>query len=187
MPPKAKFSKLQIIAAAVDIVRESGQSALSARSLAKKLGTSPQPVFLHFKNMEELFGVVMEAVESEYKQYIDKGFAEPEFLKGVAMKYVQFAKDEPQLFRLLFMSENLEPEWAHFVPLNDEKYRFVLLELEHRYGLTEEKAKKLYNHFYVYMHGLATSFVQGRHVFSMDEVGNMLTEVLIALRDTEEL
>lgn len=40
MPPKAKFTREEIIAAGLDLVREEGFSALTARGLGARLGLS---------------------------------------------------------------------------------------------------------------------------------------------------
>ena len=49
-----KVSKEQIIDAAVEVLRDDGFSAINARSVAKKLGCSTQPIYFSFKNMDEL-------------------------------------------------------------------------------------------------------------------------------------
>ena len=54
MPPKAKFSREEIIDAAINIVREDGFDALTSRALGKKLGSSARPIFTVFQNMEEV-------------------------------------------------------------------------------------------------------------------------------------
>lgn len=54
MPAVRKVSKEQIIDAAVEVLRDDGFSAITARSVAKKLGCSTQPIYFSFKNMDEL-------------------------------------------------------------------------------------------------------------------------------------
>ena len=54
MPPKAKFSKEEIIKAAVNLVRTEGAQALTARALGTKLGVSSSPVFTFFQSMDEV-------------------------------------------------------------------------------------------------------------------------------------
>ena len=61
MPPKPKFTKEEIVFAAKEIVREKGLSALTAREVAEKLGSSPRPIFTVFKSMDE----VMQAIRVE--------------------------------------------------------------------------------------------------------------------------
>ena len=51
MPPKPKFTREEIVAAALDLVSERGMGALTSRDLAARLGSSPRPIFTVFKNM----------------------------------------------------------------------------------------------------------------------------------------
>ena len=51
MPPKAKFTRDEVIQAGLNIVREHGMGALSARALGAKLGSSARPVFTVFQRL----------------------------------------------------------------------------------------------------------------------------------------
>ena len=54
MPPKVRISEQAIVDAAIQIIRDEGEGALNARSLAKALGCSVQPIFHNFPSMEHL-------------------------------------------------------------------------------------------------------------------------------------
>ena len=54
MPAVKKISRDRILDAAVQVLRDGGFSAINARSVAKKLGCSTQPIYFSFKNMDEL-------------------------------------------------------------------------------------------------------------------------------------
>ena len=45
MPPKVRFRKEEIASAALDIAREKGIDAVTAREVAKALGVSVGPIF----------------------------------------------------------------------------------------------------------------------------------------------
>ena len=60
MAPRVKISRENIIDGAIELVREHGLNALCARSLAKRLGISTQPIFSNFESMEELIKAVAE-------------------------------------------------------------------------------------------------------------------------------
>lgn len=61
MPRDFLFTKEEVVKAALDLTREKGFAAVSARSLGEKLGTSSRPVFSHFGNMEEVRQAIIEA------------------------------------------------------------------------------------------------------------------------------
>ena len=54
MPPKAKFTKNEIINAGLEIVRRDGFEALTARALGAELGSSARPIFTVLESKEEV-------------------------------------------------------------------------------------------------------------------------------------
>ena len=52
MPPKFRYTREEMIAAALELVRQGGKDALTARALGAKLGCSAKPIFGLFRNME---------------------------------------------------------------------------------------------------------------------------------------
>lgn len=61
MPPKPKFTKEEVVEAALRLISEKGTDALTARELGERLGSSARPIFTTFRNMEELMGEVRKA------------------------------------------------------------------------------------------------------------------------------
>lgn len=182
MPPKAKFTKSEITAAALEMVRTEGFESLTARALGKKLGSSSCPIFTVFENMEEVQREVMKAAKSIYKGYVEKGLSEDIAFKGVGTQYIMFAINEPKLFQLLFMSENKEkPVVDNVLPLIEESYDKILASITGAYGLTVSDAEKLYKHLWVYTHGIAALCATKTCLFTAEEISNMLTEVFICL------
>ena len=53
MPRQYLYTRDQILAAALDLTRREGISALTARALGKQLGTSAKPIFGQFESMEQ--------------------------------------------------------------------------------------------------------------------------------------
>lgn len=70
MPAVRKVSKEQIIDAAVEVLRDDGFSAINARSVAKKLGCSTQPIYFSFKSMEELKSALTERAIELHTQHV---------------------------------------------------------------------------------------------------------------------
>jgi len=184
MPPKAKYTREQIIDVAYSMVRRYGKDHLTARSLASELGTSTAPIFTAFESIDEVMSEVTSKAQALYSRYHDEGLLYTPPFKGTGLKYIQFAKDEPELFKLLFMS-GVECCQSHYAP---EKYEYegvVRGVVKESYGLDDEKARKLYNHMTVYTHGLAVMYAQGYCVFSDEDVSRMLSEVFAALSKGE--
>ena len=104
MPPKVKFQKEDIVSAALDVVRQKGIDAVTAREVAKALKVSVGPIFTWFETMEQLKAEVFERAKGHYREYIERGLTGPIPFLGVWQQYLRFAKDEPELYRLLFLT-----------------------------------------------------------------------------------
>ncbi|MBR7132733.1 MAG: TetR/AcrR family transcriptional regulator [Clostridia bacterium] len=185
MPPNVKYTKEQITQVAYEMVRKHGMEILTARGLAAELGTSTAPIFTAFQSIEEVQTLVLEKAKQLYVCYLNAGLQLSPPFKGTGLKYIQFAKDEPELFKLLFMQGDENEEITHFFPAADENTATVLNTVKSSYSLNEEKAKKLYNHLSVYTHGLAVLYAQRRCVFTMEDISLMLTEIFNALTKGE--
>ena len=70
MPAAKRVSRDQIIDAAVDVLRDGGFSAVNARSVAKKIGCSTQPIYFSFKSMDELKAALTERAIQMHTQRV---------------------------------------------------------------------------------------------------------------------
>lgn len=182
MPPKAKFTKAQITKAALDIIREESAERLTARALGHRLGSSACPIFTVFENMEEVQKSALEAAKALYKTYVEKGLAQAPAFKGVGTQYILFAVNEPKLFQMLFMTEqDMIPDLENVLPLIDQSYEKILCSITEEYGISGKAAKQLYQHLWIYTHGIATLCATKMCRFTGEEIGNLMTEVFVGL------
>lgn len=182
MPPKAKFTRAEIITAALDIVKTDGFEALTSRALGTHLGSSARPIFTVFQNMEEVQQAVIESAKTLYKEYVHKGLTWEHPFKGVGTQYILFSIHEPKLFQLLFMTEQPSiPDLSGVLPLIEESYEEILLSIQNDYGINELLAKRLYHHLWIYTHGIATLCATKMCRFTGDEISSMITEVCTSI------
>lgn len=182
MPPKCKFSREEIIQAALDLTRTEGINALTARALGTKLGSSPKPIFTVFENMEAVQAEVQKAAKALYAAYIHVGLQQQLPFKGVGTQYILFAIQEPKLFQLLFMSEQSQkPSVAGILPVIDESYDQILLSVQNGYGLDQKDAENLYRHLWIYTHGIAVLCATNMCLFTAEEISRMMSEVFVGL------
>ena len=73
MAPKNKFTKEEMVAAALRVVREKGIDGLTAKTMADALGTSTQPVFTCIGSMDGVRQEVYAAALRVYKGYAGVG------------------------------------------------------------------------------------------------------------------
>lgn len=180
MPPKAKFTKEEVIAAALDILRENGREGITARALGAKLQSSARPVFTLFSGMEEILSETEKAARRLYDGYVNAGLKEAIPFKGVGMAYLRFAKEEPKLFQFLFLSER-KGTTVSILPELDDNYEAILSSIVNSYGMDAERAKTLYLHLWVFTHGIASLVASKACSFTEEEMSAMLTEVFIGL------
>ena len=104
MPPKVKFQKEEIVRAALNIARAQGIDAVTSREVARELGVSTRPIFTYYETMDQLRRDVFELAKQQYRAYIERGLAEPIPFLGVGRQYIRFAREEPELYKLLFLT-----------------------------------------------------------------------------------
>lgn len=176
MPPKPKFTREEIVSAALDVVSEKGMDALTARELGARLGSSARPIFTVFRNMEELQTEVRAAAMRRFEGYADKeSGGMPEF-KRAGMQMVMFAVEEPKLYQLLFMQEN-----SAAVSFDDvfgclgSTAEKCIDAICRDYGLTRQDAGTLFENVWVYTFGVGALCATGACRFSEERLGRMLT------------
>lgn len=98
MPPKATFTKESIIQKSIEVVRETGLRALSARQVAHKMGCSTAPIYQWFKSMEELEREIMLRVKDIALTWMGKAYTDRHFL-NIGMGFAIFAREERELFK----------------------------------------------------------------------------------------
>lgn len=154
MPAVRKVSKEQIIDAAVDVLRDDGFSAINARSVAKKLGCSTQPIYFSFRNMEELKAALTERAIQMHTQRVRDSLRIHEGndsrYSSYGMGFVKFAAEEKQLFRWLYLEgEQLGPYQ------NDVLTSEVISVITEEFGYEEDIARRFHQDMVYFTYGLA--------------------------------
>ena len=117
----------------MQVVRQKGYGALTAQSIAEVLGTSTRPVFTCFETMERVRTEVYERAAAVYDGYIEAGLRERIPFFGAGMQYIRFAREEPELYRLLFLSRSGEYDTMKAMRHMQELVRPALTDI---YGIT---------------------------------------------------
>lgn len=105
MAPKSKFTKEQIIDAAFDIARVEGLDSITIRKVAERLGSSIAPIYVNFKEVDELVEAVVRKTFAVGRELLaQQQSGHPFYDIGAAS--IRFAKDYSVLFRDLVMRKN---------------------------------------------------------------------------------
>ncbi len=174
MPPKVKVTKEEIIKAAVDIVRRSGAQAINARTIASALNCSTQPVFSNFATMEELRLATAERADILCQEYMQREVDRGKYpaYKATGMAYIRFAKEEKELFKLLYMRDRS----GESIPEATEQTEKMEAIIRENTGLDGVDAKVFHLETWAYVHGIATMFATGFFDLDWELVSKMLTD-----------
>ena len=94
-----------LVRAAMELLEESGETALSLRAVARCAGVSPAAPYRHYADREALVSAVATVGYRELAERLTAAHpspSTPEELARVAIAYVQFALERPALFRIMF-------------------------------------------------------------------------------------
>ena len=179
MPPKVKITKSDIINTALELVRANGESAINARAIAAILNCSTQPIFSNFATMEELQG---EVIVSAYELYL--GFLQNDaesgkypMYKAFGMAYIRFAKEESELFKLLFMRNRAG---AEFVASPDFEASVEII--MNANNISRKKAELMHFEMWAFVHGIATMLATSYLTLDWERISDMITDIYQGVR-----
>ena len=180
MPPKIKITKEDIITAAVNLVQISGAHAINARNLATVLNCSTQPIFSNFKSMDELRFTVTQKADELCQEYIKNEIENGKYpvYKSTGMAYIRFAKEEKELFKLLYMRDRSKETMPKELDFGGQMEDIV----HNNTGLSGSDAKLFHLEMWAYVHGIASMFATGFLDLEWELVSRMLTDAYQGLR-----
>ena len=182
MPPKPKFTKEEIVAAALELVSEKGIEALTARELGARLGSSARPIFTVFNSMEEVQEEVRAAALKRFESYAEKAMHYTPVFKQVGMQMILFAIEEPKLYQLVYMSENAgATNFESIVEQLGDVAQLCVDVIQRDYSLSEKDAKALFEHVWIYTFGIGALCATGMCRFSQEEIIQMLGQDFMAM------
>ena len=169
-----------MVEAALRVVRANGIDALTAKTMADALGTSTQPIFTAFGSMDGIKKEVYAAAIRVYDRYTDAGLKERIPFFGVGMQYIRFAREEPELYRLLFLTRAQDKSFSAMQSMQHLQ-SLVRPTLMYIYRITEQEADLYFRDLWFVVHSLSTLIVTGDCPYSDREIGQILTGVSISI------
>ena len=103
MARKKEIDKQRILDAAYKLAVRGGIESLTARNIAKAVNCSTQPIYLEFKNMQDLRNQVLARISDELKSNTLQQNFTGEPLIDLDLSYLYFAKEHVDLFRAMFV------------------------------------------------------------------------------------
>ncbi len=184
MPPKAKITKERIIDTAYELVRAEGAGSLNARTLAGLLGCSTQPLFSNFESMEELRMSVITKAEKLFAEYMRREAERNEYppYKASGVAYVRFAKEEKELFKLLYMRDRTDENTSDETELWGQMEKLVYSNT----GLEGDNAKLFHLEIWSCVHGIAVMLATDYLDLEFPLVSKIITDIYQGLKARHE-
>ena len=180
MAPKNKFTREEMVAAAVQVVRKNGAASLTAKSLAGELGTSTQPVFTCFGTMDTAKAEVYAAAGRLFDDYLAESMKEEVSFFRFGMQYIRFVQEEPELYRLLFLVRPDDLGSGAFATMRHMQ-EIVRPSLVETYHISEQEADRYFRDLWLVVHSLSTLIVTGECPYSDREIGQILTGFSVSI------
>lgn len=98
MAPKIKFSRDKIIDVAFEIANLEGFDGISIRKVADKVGCSIAPIYVNFKDIDELKDAVAKRVQEIIEKLINEQKSEEYFL-NIGIASIKFANQYKIIYR----------------------------------------------------------------------------------------
>ncbi len=180
MPPKVKTTKEDIINTALEIVKKSGAQSINARNIASVLNCSTQPIFSNFKTMDDLRYEVVKKADKLCQDYMQREVEKGEYppYKASGMAYIRFAKEQKELFKLLYMRDRTQETFIEQSEINDKMESIV----HSNTGLEGESKKLFHLEMWAYVHGIAVMFATDYVNLEWELVSKMLTDCYQGLK-----
>ncbi|WMM23591.1 hypothetical protein RBU61_11575 [Tissierella sp. MB52-C2] len=175
MPPKTIVNRDEVLFAALQLIHKDGIESLNARNLAQILGCSTKPLFRIYENMEELKTDTISYINKYCSEYLHKSYdIYPAYL-GIAMRYISFAKDESNLFKVLFMS-NLITDNTIRDMLSDDDIKKILNEVSKDFQIDSKEAQGVYQKMWLLSHGIASVIATNIDSLKIEEAKHIILD-----------
>ncbi|HEX3016388.1 MAG TPA: TetR/AcrR family transcriptional regulator [Caproicibacter sp.] len=178
MPPKVKTTREEILCAAFKLTRERGWESVNARSISHEIGCSTQPIYRVFENMSTLKTALYASVEQYYNQYIISQLDKERMFRSVGVSYIHFAEDEPNLFKMLFMTDKFKVKSLMEMIESDEDTELAAV-IARSEKLSIDEAKTLYVETWLFTHGIASMVATNSCSLEEDEIQKLLSDAYL--------
>lgn len=175
MARKETISSQMILDTAFQMAREEGLKNITARRVAERANCSTQPIFRSFQNMDDLTAGVYERAVSFFQDYytLFPRLGKAPF-SNLGMAYIAFAREEKELFRMLFVPEKTGKSLYELLNGGTEN---VKAEIQAAAAMGCGDPGALFMKMWIFIHGAACMSLTGDYDLSDQETLQMLETV----------
>lgn len=175
MARKETITRDDILQAAFEMAREEGCENVTARKLAAKAGCSTQPIFRVYRNMEELDKDLFLMTADYFDTYYDEFPKDNDIpFVNLGLAYIHFAKENSNLFRLLFVSEKRYGRSLYDI-LNGRRGALEK-EMDQAGEYGGSPSDELFAKMWIFIHGAACMLLTGDYGLQEEETVKLLED-----------
>lgn len=181
MPRKPKFTKEEVLNSAFDVARKQGIEAVTAASVAANMGYTGSSLFTHFESMDEIKQEVHAMARGKAIDFFEESTDYFPAFKEFGMRWIRFAKNEPNLYRMIFAGNPFTPTedvFDEFIGVLEP----ICREVEETFGISSDNAKKLMISCVTQANGIALAIINGfGDDYTEEKVGEELSNMCIGM------
>ena len=174
MARKESITKQMISDVAFQMVREEGLQGITARHVAERANCSTQPIFRSFPGMEELTQEVYDMAIAFFRNYY-RTYPQTESVPfcNMGMACISFAKEEKELFRLLFAPKEQKKSLYEILNGSTEN---VKSEIQKAIAIGCTDPSGLFMKMWIFIYGVACMTMTGDYDLSDQETRKLLSD-----------
>lgn len=173
MPPKQRITREMILERSFAMFCKEGMESVNARSVAKALNCSTQPIFSYFSGMEDLKNALDQKARDTFEITMADA-AKTKSLVSCCCAYIRFATEQPCVFSHLFMCVG---DKNAMVRIGDAVRGEVIAAECEQEGLDEAQVGDLYTKLWTYAHGLASMSAIRRVTLDDESVNQRMSQM----------
>ena len=130
--------------------------------------------------MEEVHQEVMLSAFNLYQNYLQEDMSKGKYppYKASGMAYIRFAKEEKELFKLLFMRDRRNEA----IEENREEIRPLIDLIQQNLGIGEDEAYLFHLEMWIYVHGIATMIATSYLDWDDEFISRVITDAYMGLK-----
>lgn len=174
MPPKQRITREMILERSFVMFCQQGMEAVNARSVAKALNCSTQPIFSYYSGMDDLKSSLEQKARELYKETISGAIEKTPGSLGCCRAFIGFAKEQPRLFAHLFLRTG---ESIDALKMDEALHERMVREESELSGLSPEQTREYLLKLWVFALGLASLMASGYQGFDTERIDGMVESV----------
>lgn len=178
MARKKTITRDQILNAAHQVISEKGFSHFTARNIATQMNCSTQPIYLEFKNMDDLKAALFDLMAEKTSENFIKDVTVRDPFEELGTQFILFAQESQQLYQSLYLEDDVGARKMQAA------FKSVFYELLAD-GKEEFKVKQddFFLAFFIYVSGLASMVSEKILSFSEEALHIMLGVFLKSVKE----